>query len=130
MPCTRLVPPVLIALALTATAPACVWAQMPEGRLPGLGGEPPQVQPDAPVERPADGGDRSGEGGDRSEDRGSSGDQPGSSVPTEPDEEGAPTREGELANTGSEPGLVALSGAALLLAGTGLRLRTSDVSVG
>lgn len=108
----------LIALALTATAPACVWAQMPEGRLPGLGGEPPQVPPDGPAD-----------GGDRSEDGGSSGGQPGSPAPTEPDEEGAPTQEGELPNTGSEPALVALCGAALLLTGTGLRLRTSDVSL-
>lgn len=111
----------LIALALTAAVPACVWAQMPEGSLPGLDGEPPQVQPAEPTD---------GEDGSRpSGDGGSSGDQPGSSAPTEPPEEGAPTQEGQLPNTGSEPALVALSGAALLLAGTGLRLRTSDVSL-
>jgi len=131
VPYARLVPPVLVALALTATAPADARAQMPEGPLPGLGGEPPRVEP----ARPPDGGDRSDprDGGDRSEragDEGAFGQVQHSSTPTEPVQEGAPTQEGQLPNTGSEPALLALCGASLLLAGTGLRLRTSDVPVG
>jgi len=110
---------VLVVVALIATAPAAAWAQMPEGPLPGLGGEPPPVEPAEPPR----GGDRSGVSGDgRSPDE-----QTDSSAPTEPNQEGAPTLEGQLPNTGSEPALAALCGASLLLAGTGLRLRTSDV---
>lgn len=117
----RSVPPVLVVVALLATAPAGAWAQMPEDSLPGLGGEPPPVES---AEPPPD--------GDRSEvpsDGESPSDQADASAPTEPDQEGAPTQEGELPNTGSEPALLALCGVSLLLAGTGLRLRTSDVPV-
>ena len=115
----RFVPPVLVVVALFASAPAGAWAQMPEGPLPGLGEEPPRVEP----AEPPDGGTPSEVPGDG----GSANGQANSSAPTEPDQEGAPTPEGQLPNTGSEPALLALCGASLLLAGTGLRLRTSDV---
>jgi len=138
VPRVRLVPPVLVALALAAAAPAGAWAQFPEGPLPGLSGEPTRTETAPPPgggnsSEPPGGGDGSGQAdGGRSSgspDAGSpSGDGRDSPAPTQPDQEGAPTREGELPNTGSESALLALCGASLLLTGSGLRLRT-DVPV-
>jgi LPXTG-motif cell wall-anchored protein len=105
---------VLLLAALALCAPAATFAQTPTVPQDGAGlGEAPPVDLGGGQGDPA-GGDEPPEG--------SGADDPAPA-------EGAETRPGELPNTGSEPGLLFLTGAALSLIGLGLRLRTADADL-
>jgi len=124
----------LAALAVGAALPSVAVAQTPAPRLPGFSEEPPPWE----GEEDPDGSEPGGE--DPGGDGGSDGGEPagngegGESEPSGTDGGPAGSTDdalaaGELPRTGSEPLLLAFSGAALALLGTGLRLRTLDADV-
>ncbi|MDQ3609551.1 MAG: hypothetical protein M3459_11725 [Actinomycetota bacterium] len=127
----------LAALTVGVALPAGAVAQTAAPQLPGLSEEPPpwegEEAPDGSEpggEEPggnggSGGGEPSGEGGEGggSEPSGTEGDAFGST-----DGSARPAAD-ELPRTGSEPLLLGLSGVALALLGTGLRLRTLDADV-
>ena len=129
--------PLLVALTVGAALPAGAVAQTGGPELPGLSEEPPPWEggeaPDGSEpggEEPAGnggsgGGEPSGEGseGSGSEPSATEGDASGSTGGAD-----QPAAD-ELPRTGSEPLLLGLSGAALALLGTGLRLRTLDADL-
>ena len=100
--------PLLAALTVGLALPAVAVAQTP--KLPGVTEDPPPWP-----------------GGENGEPQGGS--QPAREDPdTSADGIARPTV-GQLPSTGSEPLLLGLSGAALALLGTGLRLRTLDADL-
>jgi LPXTG-motif cell wall-anchored protein len=82
--------------------PACAWAQTPTIPEEGLPLKPPVVlAPDTSVSR----------------------------TPIAARTAAAPAPDDELPNTGSDPRLLFLAGLALVLVGSGLRLRTADADL-
>ena len=101
--------PLLAALTVGVSLPAGAVAQTAPPQLPGLTDKPPpwrSGQEEEPRRASEPGGERLGSAGSAD----------------------GPTA-GELPRTGSEPLLLGLSGAALALLGTGLRLRTLDADL-
>ncbi len=128
--------PLLAALMVGAALPAGAVAQTAAPQLPGLSEEPPpwdgEEAPDGSEPRGEEPGGNGGSGGEEpsgeggegggSEPSGGEGGPSGSTVDDQPAAD-------ELPRTGSEPLLLGLSGAALALLGTGLRLRTLDADL-
>lgn len=136
----------LAALTVGLAVPAGAVAQTAAPQLPGLSEEPPPREGGEGEEAPggsepggeepggngeSGGGPPSGEDGEDGE-----GGEGGGSEPAGTDGDPSGSTEGtdrpaadELPSTGSEPLLLGLSGAALALLGTGLRLRTLDADL-
>lgn len=119
----------LAALMVGFALPAGAAAQ---AELPGLSEEPPPWPGGEDPDGPQPGGESPGEedepgegepGGDEGDPSGGEGDLSGAA-----DGVDGPVA-GELPRTGNEPLLLGLSGAALALLGTGLRLRTLDADL-
>jgi hypothetical protein len=110
----------LAALTVGFALPAGAVAQSPQ--LPGLSEEPPPWPGGEDPDGPETGGEGEPDGGEDEPDEGG-GDPPGPA-----DGADGPVAD-ELPRTGSEPLLLGLSGAALALLGTGLRLRTLDADL-
>jgi hypothetical protein len=126
----------LAALTVGFALPAGAVAQSPQ--LPGLSEEPPPWpggedpgEPEPGGEPP--GGEGESGGGEASGEDGSAGSEDdsaeGGGDPSGVDDGADGPAADELPRTGSEPLLLGLSGAALALLGTGLRLRTLDADL-
>ena len=100
----------LAALTVGFSLPGAAVAQFPAPQLPGLTEEPPPWR-----------------GGENDESREET--EPGGEAPDRSADDADEPTAGELPRTGSEPLLLGLSGAALALLGTGLRLRTLDADL-
>ena len=102
--------PLLAALTVGFALPAGAVAQVTTPQVPGVTEEPPPWR-----------------GGESQEPQG--GQEPAGDDPDRSADDAAGPTAGELPSTGSEPLLLGLSGAALALVGTGLRLRTLDADL-
>jgi len=128
--------PLLAALTVGAALPAGAVAQTAAPQLPGLSDEPPPWEGGAGEETPGGsepggeepGGDGGAGGGEPSGEGGGSEPSGGGDLAGSTDGTHRPAAD-ELPRTGSEPLLLGLSGAALALLGTGLRLRTLDADL-
>lgn len=125
--------PLLAALMLGAGLPAGALAQAGDPEFPGLSDTPPpfeggEGEEPAGGDDPARGGDASG-GGDRSGDGDPSGGGQGPAGEDRSEGDELSEEVDELPRSGSEAILLGLTGAALALIGTGLRLRTLDAEL-